>query len=106
TFHPFAVPGDRRRPRHRGRGRQGVTLFRLLHAVGSAVPGGFPHATAFGNRVLRPLFEALHDERRFRIEVWDGLAFDVDPRDTIGGNLAFAPRAFEYHERRFLARHL
>jgi FkbM family methyltransferase len=81
-------------------------LFRVLHALGRAVPGGFPHATAFGNRVLRPLFERAGDAERHRVTVWDGLSFEVDPRDTIGGNLAFAPRAFEFEERRFLARHL
>ena len=77
-----------------------MTLFRLLHALGAALPGGFPHATALGNRVLRPLYGGSRG--RVRVSVWDGLLFDVDPSETIGGNLAFAPRAFEYHERRFL----
>jgi FkbM family methyltransferase len=81
-------------------------LFRTLHAIGATVPGGFPHSTAVGNRILRKLYNATGRDGTFRILVWNGLLFDVDPRDTIGGNLSFAPRAFEYTERRYLERTL
>ena len=80
----------------------GVRLLRLL---GSLVPLWIPHGTAFGNRILKPIYKKLYGSRLEKFIVWKGIYIEGDPTQCVDGNLFFSPKLYDHHERKLMIKH-
>ncbi|PYO94571.1 MAG: hypothetical protein DMD62_04835 [Gemmatimonadetes bacterium] len=77
--------------------------LRLLQFLGHRLPR-MPHASGIANRILKPWYLR---KRRARV-VCDvlGLRMELDPRESVDGNLIFCPQLYDRIEIAYLLDHL
>jgi FkbM family methyltransferase len=81
-------------------------LRRVIIKLGGVIPGWLPYGSSFGNRVLRPIYQATIGHEIINFETEDGFSIYADPIDSVGSNLCFSYQFYDIKEKNILSKYL
>ena len=78
-------------------------ISKILRKIGSLIPPKFPHASALGNRILKPVYNLLVGSKIEEVKIWGTITIQLDPTECVGGNIFFGSHIYDLEERIFLS---